>query len=99
MSYSISTLLTRHLHDGFGENDPSASARGYRRDLYRWCVFFELRRASIVAGTRLIASPARSGATPPDFPYQPIDEPDELGNGGRIQWFRVGLVRHLLTPL
>jgi hypothetical protein len=28
MSYSISTLLTRNLHDVFGENDPDASARG-----------------------------------------------------------------------
>jgi hypothetical protein len=28
MSYSISTLLTRNLHDVFGENDPGASARG-----------------------------------------------------------------------
>lgn len=25
-------------------------------------------------------------ATHPDFRYQPIVEPDELGNGGRIRW-------------
>ena len=25
-------------------------------------------------------------ATHPDFRYQPITEPEELGNGGRIQW-------------
>ena len=25
-------------------------------------------------------------ATHPDFRYQPIAEPEELGNGGRIQW-------------
>jgi hypothetical protein len=25
-------------------------------------------------------------ATHPDFQYQPIAEPEELGNGGRIQW-------------
>jgi hypothetical protein len=28
MSYSISTLLTRNLHDVIGENDPTPSARG-----------------------------------------------------------------------
>src|SRR5215468_9515707 len=25
-------------------------------------------------------------ATHPDFRYQPITEPEEVGNGGRIQW-------------
>src|SRR2546425_13257733 len=25
-------------------------------------------------------------ATHPDFQYQPIAEPEELGNGGRVQW-------------
>jgi hypothetical protein len=25
-------------------------------------------------------------ATHPDFRYQPIAEPEELGNGGRVQW-------------
>jgi hypothetical protein len=25
-------------------------------------------------------------ATRPDFQYQPIAEPEELGNGGRVQW-------------
>jgi hypothetical protein len=29
MSYSISTLLTRNLHDVFAENDP-VSSRGHR---------------------------------------------------------------------
>ena len=24
-------------------------------------------------------------ATPPDFQYQPIAEPEELGNGGRVR--------------
>jgi len=57
MPYSISVLLTRNLHDVFGEND---SAR---------------RR---VAG--LIK------ATHPDYQYQPIAEPEELGNGGRVRW-------------
>lgn len=27
MSYSISNLLTRNLHDVFGENDPRASTK------------------------------------------------------------------------
>ncbi len=54
MSYSMSTLLTRNLHDVFGETTPR------------------------VAGA--------IKATHPDFRYQPIAGPEELGNGGRIQW-------------
>ena len=38
-----------------------------------------------MAATRSIASRARK-ATHPDFRYQPIAAPEELGNGGRIQW-------------
>ena len=34
MSNSISTLLTRNLHDVFGEKRSRASARGHRRDLH-----------------------------------------------------------------
>ena len=30
-------------------------------------------------------------ATHPDFRYQPIAEPEELGNAGRIQWVSGGL--------
>ena len=33
MSYSISTLLTRNLHEVFGEND-AAHPAGDRRDLH-----------------------------------------------------------------
>ena len=44
------------------------------------------KRASIVAGTRLIASRARSDLLILTFNYQPIAEPEELGNGGRVKW-------------
>jgi predicted transcriptional regulator len=33
-----------------------------------------------------------------DFRYQPIAEPEELGNGGRVQWVSAALVRRQLTP-
>src|SRR5213594_2227296 len=65
MSYSISTLLTRNLHDVFGEND------GTRR------------RAAI---DEIYSVAGEIKATHPDFRYQPIVGPEELGNGGRIQW-------------
>ena len=65
MPYSISTMLTRNLHDVFGENDPAR------------------RRAAIDEIDRIAGE---IKATHPDFRYQLIAEPEELGNGGRIQW-------------
>jgi len=52
MPYSISTLLTRNLHDVFGENDPAR------------------RRAAIAE----------------IFTEDGVAAPEELGNGGRVQW-------------
>ena len=44
MSYSISTLLTRNLHDVFGENDP-ARRRAAIDEIYTDdCVFYEAPR-------------------------------------------------------
>jgi hypothetical protein len=50
MPYSISTLLTRNLHDVFGEND-FASARGHRRDLHRRLRILRPQQAPTVAAT------------------------------------------------
>jgi hypothetical protein len=44
------------------------------------------KRASTVAGTRLIVSQAQSGLLTLTFQYQPIAKPEELGNGGRLKW-------------
>jgi hypothetical protein len=74
-------LLTRNLHDVFGEDDPTRRRAIFTED----CVSYEPRgvyrdRDEIdrVAGA--------IKATHPDFRYQPIAEPEELGNSGRIQW-------------
>ena len=79
MSYSISTLLTRNLHDVFGENDPA------RRRAVIKIAFSTSPGASTVAATIDRVAGAIK-ATHPDFRYQPIAKGEELGNGGRIQW-------------
>ena len=85
MSYSISTLLTRNLHDVFGEND-AARRRAVIDEIFTEdCVFYEPR--GVYRGRDEIDRVAGViRATHPDFRYQPIAEPEELGNGGRIQW-------------
>ena len=85
MSCSISTLLIRNLHDVFGENDPARRRAAIDEIFTEDCVFYEPKG---VHRSRdeidRVASAIR--ATHPDFQYQPIAEPEELGNAGRIRW-------------
>jgi len=78
-------LLTRNLHDVFGENDPARRRAAVDEIFTEDCVCYEPRgvhhgRDEIDRVAGVIK------ATHPDFRYQPIAEAEELGNAGRIQW-------------
>ncbi len=81
MSFSISTLLIRNLHDVFGENDPARRRAAIDEIFSEDCVFYEPR--GVHRGRDEIDRVAGAiKATHPDFRYQPIAGPEELGNGG-----------------
>ena len=85
MSHSVSTLLTRNLQEVFGENDAERRRAAIDEIFTEDCVFYEPR--GVYRGreeTDRVAGAIK--ATHPDFRYQPISGPEELGNGGRIQW-------------
>src|SRR2546427_11769085 len=85
MSYSISTLLTRNLHDVFGENDSARRRAAIDEIFTEDCVFYEPR--GVYRGRDEIDRVAGAiKATHPDFRYQPIAGPEELGNVGRVRW-------------
>jgi hypothetical protein len=85
MSYSISTLLTRNLHDVFGENDPARRRAAIDEIYTEDCVFYE--PGGVYRGRDEIDRVAGAiRATHPDFRYQPLVGPEEVGNAGRIQW-------------
>ena len=86
MSYSISTLLTRNLHDVFGENDPARRRAAIDGIFTEDCVFYDPTRGVYRGRDEIDRIAGAIRATHPDFRYQPIAEPEELGNGGRIQW-------------
>lgn len=86
MSYSISTLLIRNLQDVFGENDP-ARRRAAINEIYTEDVVFYDPDKGVHRGSDEIDRIAGAiKTTHPDFQYQPIAEPEEVGNGGRVQW-------------
>jgi hypothetical protein len=86
MALSISTLLTRNLQDVLGENDP-ARRRAAIDELYTEDGVFYDPSKDVYRGRDEIDRIAGAiRATHPDFQYQPIAEPEESGNGGRLQW-------------
>ena len=86
MSYSISILLTRNLHDVFGENDPARRRAAIDEIFTEDCVFYDPKGGVYRGRDEIDRIAGAVKATHPDFRYQPIAEPEEVGNGGRIQW-------------
>jgi SnoaL-like domain len=86
MSYSISILLTRNLHDVFGENHPARRRAAIDEVFTEDCVFYDPSTGVYRGRDEIDRVAGAIRATHPDFRYQPIAGPEELGNGGRIQW-------------
>jgi SnoaL-like domain len=86
MSYSIATLLTRNLHDVFGQNDPKRRRVAIGEIFTEDCVFYDPSGGVYRGRDEIDRVAGAIKATHPDFRYQPITEPEELGNGGRVQW-------------
>ena len=86
MSHSISTLLTRNLHDVFGENDPARRRAAIDEIYTEDGVFYDPRRGEYRGRDEIDRIAGAIRASHPDFRYEPIAEPEELGNGGRVRW-------------
>src|SRR5258708_36026901 len=82
MSYSISTLLTRNLHDVFGENDPARRRAAIDEIFIEDCVFYDPKGGVYRGRDEIDRIAGAVKATHPDFRYQPIAEPEAVGNGG-----------------
>ena len=61
MSFSVSTLLTRNLHDVFGENDPARRRAAIDEIFTKDCVFYEPSGRVYHGRDETIASRAGSG--------------------------------------
>ena len=86
MSYSISTLLTRNLQDVFGENDPARRRAAIDEIWTEDGVFYDPKTGVHRGRDEIDRVAGAIRATHPDFRYQPIAKPEELGDGGRVKW-------------
>ena len=85
MSYSISTLLLRNLSDVFGENDPVRRRAAIDEMWHEDGVFYDPNKGIYRGHDEIARIAGAIRVTHPDFQYQPIAEPEELGNGGAGQ--------------
>ena len=86
MSFSISTLLIRNLSDVFGENDPARRREAIDELYAEDAVFYDPSKGVYRGRDEIDRMAGTLRATHPDFTYQLIEEPEELGNGGRVPW-------------
>ena len=83
---TVSTLLNRNLQDVFGENDPTRRRAAIDEIFTEDCVFYDPTKGVYRGRDEIDRIAGAIRATHPDFQYQPIAEPEELGDGGRVQW-------------
>jgi hypothetical protein len=86
VSHSISTLLTRNLHDVFGENDLARRRAAVDEIFTEDCVFYDPSGGVYRGRDEIDRGAGAIKATHPDFRYEPIVGPEALGNAGRIRW-------------
>ena len=75
MSHSISTLLSRNLHDVFGESDPARRRAAVEEIFTDDCVFYDPGQGVHRGRDEIDRIAGAVKATHPDFRYQPIAPP------------------------
>ena len=86
MSNNISTLLLRNLSEVFGENDPVRRRAAIHAIFHEDAVFYDPKGGVFRGRDEIDRIAGELRATHLDFRYQPIAEPEEAGNGGRVRW-------------
>ena len=85
MPQTASTLSLRNLHEVFGEIDPVRRRAAIDEIFHEDAVFYEPNGA--YSGRDEIDRIAGViKATHPDFQYQPLSPPEEIGDGCRVRW-------------
>jgi SnoaL-like domain len=86
MPNSISTLLLRNLSDVFGENDPVRRRAAIDELFHPDAVFYDPKLGAFRGRDEIDRIAGALRPTHPDFVYQPLRQPEELGDAGRVPW-------------
>jgi len=86
MSNIISTLLLRNLRDVFGENDAVRRRAAIDEIFHEDAIFYDPKGGVFRGREEIDHIAGVIKATHPDFEYQPLSPPEELGDAGRVRW-------------
>jgi len=86
MPNSISTLLKRNLTDVFSENDSVRRCAAIEEIFAEDAVFYDPNKNVYRGRAEIDRIAGTLREMHRDFTYQPLAEPEEVGNGGRIRW-------------
>ncbi len=86
MSHTVSSLLLRNLHDVFGEIDPVRRRAAIDEIFHDDAVFHDPNGGAFHGRDEIDRIAGVIKATHPDFRYQPLAPPEEIGDGGRVRW-------------
>lgn len=86
MSQTLSTLVLRNLHDVFGEIDPLRRRATVDEIFHKDAVFYDPNSGIYRGRDEIDRIAGVIKATHPDFQYQPISPPEELGDACRVRW-------------
>lgn len=86
MSQTLSTLLLRNLHDVFGEIDPVRRRTAVDEIFHEDAVFYDPNGGIYRGRDEIDRIAGVIKANHPDFQYQPISPPEELGDACRARW-------------
>jgi ketosteroid isomerase-like protein len=86
MLHTASTLLLRNLHDVFGEIDPFRRRAAIDELWHEDGVFYDPNSGAHRGRDEIDRIAGVVKATHPDFQYQPLSAPEEIGDGGRVRW-------------
>jgi len=85
MSYTVSTLLLRNLHDVFGEIDP-VRRRAAIDEIFNENAVFHDPNGTYRGRDEIDRIAGVIKATHPDFLYQVLSPPEVTGDAGRVRW-------------
>ena len=98
MSYSISTLLTRNLHDVFSENDSACRGAAIDEIFTEDCVFYEPRGVHRGRDEVDRVAGAIKATHPLTFDISQLQGRRNWATAGGSNGYRAALVRRQLTP-
>jgi len=86
MTNTVATLLLRNLHDVFGEIDPVRRRVAVDEIFHKDAVFYDPMGGVFHGRDEIYRIAGEVKAMHPSFKYQPLAEPELVGDAGRVRW-------------